>query len=425
MAAFQKACDYLYSLKQRGSKYGIERMQRFMQELGQPQTDLACIHVAGTNGKGSTCAMLEAIYRANGYKTGLYSSPHLVYLGERIQINRQAITEAKILEYCERLKSAAQAISHGDPDQHPSFFELMTAMALLYFSEQKVDIALIETGLGGRLDATNILIPHLSVITSIGLDHTEILGDSIAAIAREKAGIIKADVPVVTGALPADAGCVVQEVAAKLQAPLQALSPELSEFPATNLAGSFQAWNAALALLAVETLQGHWKVEPSLAKSALQSVHWKGRWDRRQVEDYELILDATHNAQGARHLEENLQALLANEGIRPIIIAASSQEARAESLMQTIAPYAKAIHLIQLEQEGSASRQFLRHCLKENKVTCPVLDGDITSLFPRTGHCSLAQTQACILVTGSIYLIGEVLKNFEQPSIESALNFQD
>ena len=124
MAAFQKACEYLYSLKQRGSKYGIERMQRFMQELGQPQIHLACIHVAGTNGKGSTCAMLEAIYRANGYKTGLYSSPHLVYLGERIQINRQAISEEKILKYCKRLKSAAQAISQGDPDNILLFLNL-------------------------------------------------------------------------------------------------------------------------------------------------------------------------------------------------------------------------------------------------------------------------------------------------------------
>lgn len=425
MAAFQKACDFLYSLKQRGSKYGIERMRRFMQQLGQPQENLACIHVAGTNGKGSTCAMLEAIYRANGYKTGLYSSPHLVYLGERIQINREAISEAKILEYCERLKSAAQEISHDDPDQHPSFFEFMTAMALLYFAEQKVDIALIETGLGGRLDATNILMPQLSVITSIGLDHTEILGDSIAAIAREKAGIIKAGVPVVIGALPAEANIVMREVAAQQQAPLQALSPRLAEFPSTNLAGSFQAWNAALALLAVQTMQGRWKIEPHLAKSALRSVQWKGRWDRRRIADYELILDATHNAQGARHLEENLQALLVDEGIRPIIIAASSQKDRAESLMRTIAPYAKAIHLIQLEQEGSASRQFLRHCLQANEVTCPVLDAQLDKLFPKIGHCSLAKPQACILVTGSIYLVGAVLEKFEQATIESALSFQD
>ena len=425
MAAFQKACDFLYSLKQRGSKYGIERMRRFMQQLGQPQENLACIHVAGTNGKGSTCAMLEAIYRANGYKTGLYSSPHLVYLGERIQINREAISEAKILEYCERLKSAAQEISHDDPDQHPSFFEFMTAMALLYFAEQKVDIALIETGLGGRLDATNILMPQLSVITSIGLDHTEILGNSIAAIAREKAGIIKAGVPVVIGALPAEANTVMREVAAQQQAPLQALSPGLTEFPSTNLAGSFQAWNAALALLAVQTIQGRWKIEPYQAKSALRSVQWKGRWDRRRIANYELIFDATHNAQGARHLEENLQALLVDEGIRPIIVTASSQKDRAESLMQTIAPYAKAIHLIQLEQEGSASRQFLRHCLQANEVTCPVLDAQVDKLFPKIGHCSLAEPQACILVTGSIYLVGAVLKKFEQATIESALSFQD
>lgn len=424
MAAFQKACDYLYSLKQRGSKYGIERMRRFMQQLGEPQKALACIHVAGTNGKGSTCAMLEAIYRRNGYKTGLYSSPHLVHLGERIQINRQAISEAKILDYCVQLKSAALEISQGDPEQHPSFFEFMTAMALLHFSEEKVEIALIETGLGGRLDATNIVLPQLSIITSIGLDHTEILGNSIAAIAREKAGIIKAGVPVVTSALPAEASSVIQQVALEQQAPLQTLSPKLAEFPATNLAGSYQGWNAALALLAVQTLQARWKVDPQGARRALLAIHWQGRWDRRQMADFELILDATHNAQGARHLEENLQALAEN-GIRPIIITASSQESRAESLMQSIAPYAQAIHLVQLEQAGSASRDFLRQCLQKNKVACPVWDAHLDTVFPRVGHCSLAKPQACILVTGSIYLIGAVLARFEQARIDSALSFQD
>jgi folylpolyglutamate synthase/dihydropteroate synthase len=172
-------------------------------------------------------------------------------------------------------------------------------------------------------------------------------------------------------------------------------------------------------------MQGRWKIEPHLAKSALRSVQWKGRWDRRRIADYELILDATHNAQGARHLEENLQALLVDEGIRPIIIAASSQKDRAESLMRTIAPYAKAIHLIQLEQVGSASRQFLRDCLQANEVTCPVLDAQVDKLFPKIGHCSLAKPQVCILVTGSIYLVGAVLEKFEHATIESALSFQD
>lgn len=425
MAAFQKACDYLYSLQQRGSKYGIERMQRFMLLLEQPQQNLACIHVAGTNGKGSTCAMLEAIYREHGYKTGLYSSPHLVYLGERIQINRQAISQAKILEYCERLKSVALKMSDGDPDQHPSFFEFMTAMALLYFSEEKVDIALIETGLGGRLDATNILRPQLSVITSIGLDHTDILGDTIPAIAREKAGIIKAGVPVVTSALPAEASRVIQHIATERQSPLQALSPTLTEFPATNLAGSFQGWNAALAILAIQTLQTRWPVDIERARSALKSVHWKGRWDRHRQANYELILDATHNAQGAQQLAENLQALLRDEGIRPIVITACSQESRAVSLMQTIAPYAQAIHLIELEQTGSASRKFLRHCLQKSKACCPILDAQLDALFPRIGHCSLAAPKACILVTGSIYLIGAVLERFEAKEIDSSLSFQD
>ena len=191
MQNYGRIRDYLYSLKHKGSKYGIDRMRLFAEQLGQPQLKFPCIHVAGTNGKGSTCSMLEAIYRANGYKTGLYSSPHLIRQGERVQVNREILDEADIVAYTERLRPIADALGAADADDHPSFFEFMTAMAFLRFAEAEVDIALIETGLGGRLDATNVVDPELSIITSISLDHVEQLGDTLTAIASEKAGIIK------------------------------------------------------------------------------------------------------------------------------------------------------------------------------------------------------------------------------------------
>ncbi|MFW6218065.1 MAG: bifunctional folylpolyglutamate synthase/dihydrofolate synthase, partial [Verrucomicrobiota bacterium] len=206
--SYKETRDYLYSLRDRGSKYGIERMQRFVAELGHPERRFPVIHVAGTNGKGSVCAMLEAIYRANGYRTGLYTSPHLVHLGERVQVDRLPLTETDIVRHCERLRPVAAALGAGKPEEHPSFFEFMTAMAFLQFADAQVDLAILETGLGGRLDATNVAAPELSVITSVSLDHTELLGDSLAKIAREKAGICKPRKPVLLGRLPPEAEAV-------------------------------------------------------------------------------------------------------------------------------------------------------------------------------------------------------------------------
>ena len=160
-ADYNATRDYLYSLKSKGAKYGVDRMRLLVDAIGNPERAFPIIHVAGTNGKGSTCSMLEAIYRANGYTTGLYTSPHLVRQGERVQVNREILDEADIVAYTQRLKPIAARIGADDPDDHPSFFEFMTAMALLRFAERKVDLAFLETGLGGRLDATNVVAQEL------------------------------------------------------------------------------------------------------------------------------------------------------------------------------------------------------------------------------------------------------------------------
>ena len=247
--------DYLYALKNRGSKYGIERMRLLVDALGHPERAFPVIHVAGTNGKGSVCAMLEALYRGNGYKTGLFTSPHLVHLGERVQVNRKSLTNQEIVRYTEQLRPVAAKLGKDDPDLHPTFFEFVTAMAFLRFAAERVDIACIETGLGGRLDASNVVEPELSIITTISFDHTEMLGDTLAAIAGEKAGIIKPGKPVLMGRLPAEAETVVRRVAAERGCQLHVLTerfPEASALPCTNLEGDFQRWNAGLAVYATE-----------------------------------------------------------------------------------------------------------------------------------------------------------------------------
>lgn len=412
MQNYGRIRDYLYSLKHQGSKYGIDRMRLFAEQLGQPQLKFPCIHVAGTNGKGSTCSMLEAIYRANGYKTGLYSSPHLIRQGERVQVNREILDESDIVAYTQRLRPIADALGATDADDHPSFFEFMTAMAFLRFAEAEVDIALIETGLGGRLDATNVVEPELSIITSISLDHVEQLGDTLTAIASEKAGIIKAGKPVVIGRLPAEAEAVIRQVAAERGCRVHSVVehyPELEQLPQTNLAGSFQRWNAAAAELASELLRERFPIDASKRSHALQSVQWPGRWEQVPLPERTLILDATHNPEGAVYLAENLARLVEQSGQKPIIVAGTLGEDRGRKLMETIAPYAAELYLLKPNQSRATATEFLEGCLPP-KPNFTVQHAQIQDLFPAVGQCTLGKSGDSIVVTGSIYLIGEVLE---------------
>src|SRR5690348_10490832 len=210
---YAEAIQFLYSLQLFGANFGLETPRKLAALAGNPQDNLRFIHVAGTNGKGSTCAMLESIYRAAGLRVGLFTSPHLVVFGERIQIDRRLIPETEVVRLLDELKPSLAKFS---ADEHPTFFEVVTVMALRYFAEQKCDLVIWETGLGGRLDATNIVTPLASVITNIQYDHQKWLGETLASIAAEKAGIIKPGIPVITATDEPEALTVIQE-AARLQ----------------------------------------------------------------------------------------------------------------------------------------------------------------------------------------------------------------
>src|SRR5690348_6967410 len=194
---YAEAIQFLYSLQLFGANFGLETPRKLAALAGNPQDNLRFIHVAGTNGKGSTCAMLESIYRAAGLKVGLFTSPHLVSFRERIQINREWISQTDVVQLVQEMQ---QLLKNFSPAAHPSFFELVTVMALRYFAEKGCELVMWETGLGGRLDATNIVTPLASVITNIQFDHERWLGPTLAAIAYEKAGIIKPGIPVLTAA---------------------------------------------------------------------------------------------------------------------------------------------------------------------------------------------------------------------------------
>ena len=425
-----KIQDFLFALRNAGSKYSLERIEKFCEKLGCPQNDFPKIHVAGTNGKGSVCAMLEAILRASGLNVGMFTSPHLTYLGERIQINRLPINKERLIDLSVELKACADSIfPTGDMELYPSFFEFMTAMAFLDFSRNKVDCAVVEVGLGGRLDSTNIITPELSVITSIGLDHVQMLGATIPEIAREKAGIIKQGVPVVCGFLPDEAMSEVERIAKEKNAPLYKVAdyfPNDDALPKTSLFGYYQRRNAGVALLCARVLreraqkgevaQTFANLTDDIAKEALQSVMWSARWQTINLANgARLILDASHNDEGARNLESNLAELCA-DGLRPIITVGVLGEDRAVPLLRVIAKYAKKIILLQPNQPRALPFDALKKCLGECNV--PVETAKVDDIYKAGNICTCASPTDTVISTGSIYLAGEVLASISGSGVD-------
>ncbi|HZF62911.1 MAG TPA: folylpolyglutamate synthase/dihydrofolate synthase family protein [Chitinophagaceae bacterium] len=308
-------------------KKDLTNTRLLCQHLGAPQARFRSIHVAGTNGKGSVSHMLSAILQTAGCRTGLYTSPHLYDFRERIKINGEMVPQDFVVQFTERMQPLIETLQ-------PSFFEVTVAMAFQYFAEQMVDVAVIETGLGGRLDSTNIIVPELSVITNISLDHTSILGNTVEEIAAEKGGIIKKKVPVVIGEKIASTEAVFTKIADEQEAPLvfteddfQVLNKEWvndklkvvithkskqhTNSYATDLVGGYQAKNVATVLSAVEQLRRNgWKIADDQVKEGLQQVKkltgFHGRWEVLRKEPL-LVLDVAHNEGGFKALVEQLE----------------------------------------------------------------------------------------------------------------------
>ena len=404
--------EYLFGLKAKGVRFGIGRMAMLAEEIGHPERIVPCIHVSGTNGKGSVSAMLDAILHSAGWRTGLYTSPHLVKLGERVQVERHALSEAEIIDYTRELLPAAQRVAAINVDDHPSFFEFMTAMAFLQFARKKCDISVIEVGLGGELDATNIVVPEVSVITSIGLDHCEFLGSELSQIASAKAGIIKAGRPVVLGRVPGVAEKVIRAIAtergARVTSVTDVFGDEIERYPRTNLEGDYQRWNAATATLAARALDPKWRVGADSIAQGLTHVDWPGRWQRVRVGGRITILDASHNPEGARVLDANLARLAAETGRRPVVITGVLGAPRAAPLLETISRHAREIHFVVPNQARACSYAELENLLPANfdgKVVRATLD----ALFPSAQRCTAGGPDDIVVVTGSIYLLGEVM----------------
>lgn len=426
LASYAAATDYLYALKSTGVRFGIDRMGRLAAALGHPERSYPVIHVAGTNGKGSVSAMLDAIFHAAGWRTGLYTSPHLVKLGERVQVDRALLTEAEILDYTNELRPVAERLGRLGADEHPSFFEFMTAMAFLQFQRRGVEIGIVEVGLGGRLDATNVVEPEVAVITSIGLDHTEQLGDRIELIAREKAGIIKPGRPAVMGRVPPEAEQVIREVAATRGAPVYSVraifGEELAGYPETNLEGDYQRWNAATAALTARVFAqrratgasstGRAAPDEAAVARGLRQVSWPGRWQRTSIGGRLVILDASHNPEGACVLEANLARLRAETGRRPVVVTGMLGAFRARPLLDVLARHAREIHLAPPHQARASSYEELESCAPA-AARGLLRRTTVEAAFPGPGSCAVGGPDDVVVVTGSIYLIGEVLARIE------------
>ncbi len=413
---YEQAWQFLDQLQLFKIKLGLDSMNRFLERLGNPQQNLQCIHIAGTNGKGSVGAALHSILSAAGYKSAFYTSPHLSSVRERFKIGSAYISK----EDFARLISKIAAILDGN---QITYFECTTALALLWFAEQQIDCAILEVGMGGRLDATNVIRPLLSIITNVSMDHEQHLGSTLVAIAAEKAGIIKAGVPVLSGAADDDSGRVIQQTCAAQQAPLFLFGRDftgsgagkkwqyhgmndmlLSDLP-MPLHGRHQISNCSLALAAVQLLQEQgWSISEEHIRTGLAQTRWPGRLEYfRDSHGRQFLLDGAHNPAGAAALRE----ALANDFLRQLLLLiwAAMADKDIKAALCEVAPLADVIILTKAaDLERAASPEQLLAALPEELQARTVLAPSPMEAIAQA--VSLAGKDDLICISGSLYLIG-------------------
>ena len=416
--------DYLGRLQHFGIKLGLENISTLCLALGNPQMSFLSVHVAGTNGKGSVSAMLDRILRENGLETGLYTSPHLVRVEERIRINGISISPKRFRGLLTRLKSVIDRLmSEGKLLYHPTYFEVLTALAFLEFSERQVDVAVLEVGMGGRFDATNVVRPLVSVVTTIAKDHEKHLGSTLRAIAFEKAGIIKPGVPVVCGVRGGEARREIRRVARERNAPVtevfgrgRALEARRTRggyrfvYTGENgrydlapaLAGRHQGANASIAIAAAEVLSRIWRpVDKAKVLKAVRETRWEGRLEtvrRRPL----VILDGAHNVEGVTALVAHVNEVI---GRQVVLVFAAMQDKDLRSMTRILFPVASTVVLTRVPYKRSATPG-------ELLAAAPAFRGRVL-LEPDTRtavRLALAESRGRtpVVIAGSLFLIGEV-----------------
>jgi dihydrofolate synthase/folylpolyglutamate synthase len=405
---YNQALAWLYSLQRFGIKLGLENIQRLLDELGvgslgsargpravfggSPNTSSKVIHVAGTNGKGSVCAMIDSICRVQGYRTGLFISPHLITFRERIRVNGEMISENAVADGLTMIRDLI-----ADWDPHPTFFEVTTALALKHFGDAKIDIAILETGLGGRLDATNAVQSDVSVITPIALDHEKWLGHTLTEIAGEKAGIIKPGVPVVSAPQQAQAEEVIRARAAQFGSPVQFVNETYKRSPVA-LHGEYQKRNAAVAIAAVQAASIELG-EKSIVRG-VAAIEWPARfqkWDERT------IIDGAHNPGAARILRQTWREVFGGQRATLVLAVLSDKDLR--GICEELAPIAASVILPKIRSERAAEPGKFA---KIFSIITPSLPCSITSTIGDALMLARGKPNP-ILITGSLHFAGEVL----------------
>jgi dihydrofolate synthase/folylpolyglutamate synthase len=411
----------MYGLRRFGIKLGLSTIRKILSGLGNPQKAFRCIHIAGTNGKGSVASSLSSILYQSGYKTGLYTSPHLVRFNERIQINNWPISNKKVLGSYETIKR----IHYGK--REPTFFEFTTAMALYEFASQQVDWAVIETGMGGRLDATNIIKPELSIITNVSLEHREYLGNTITQIAEEKAGIIKKCIPVITAVRQQKAISVIKETAEDKASPLFQLGADFKirrnahglfsyygletvwRNLQTALLGRHQVDNAALALAACELLnkKGAAISQDSIRKGLIKN-HWPGRLEIVSSDPF-ILLDGAHNLAAARNLARYLSSKLAG---RPLTLVIGILEDKPyEAMLTCLLPIADRVILTRPKINRALAPERLHDVATKFDLDTVIIP-DVAGAVKHAVDTRVPHGATCI--AGSLYVVGEAKEVFER-----------
>lgn len=403
---YREAIEFLYGLRLFGAKFGLENTFKLAALAGNPQAKLRFVHVAGTNGKGSTCAMLESIYRASGRRTALFTSPHLVSFRERIQVDRRLISEDEVVRLVTEIQPWLKEFPEG---HHPTFFEVVTVMALKYFAAQGCEVVIWETGLGGRLDATNIVTPLASIITNIALDHQQWLGDTHAKIAAEKAGIIKPGVPVITATEEPAALAVIRQTAREGNAPLTECRTAPADLPALGLLGEHQRQNAALALTTVNILQPTLPVSAEAIRTGLATVVWPGRMQLLKMADgRQLVLDGAHNVAGVETLRAALETTF--PGQPWALIFGALQDKAWPGLCQVLAPLAVKIHTVPVASERTATAADLAAACRAAHPAA-----EVTARLNLADALIACKNEPLVVIAGSLYLVGEALELLGQP----------
>ena len=422
---FSESVEYLYGLGHEvlAMKLGLETIRLLSRELGSPHETFPAIHIAGTNGKGSTAAMTEAILRAAGCRTGLYTSPHLLSITERMRVDGEPIPQDQFARLATQVRMAGERlVEQGLLPAPPTFFEQVTAIGYLWFAGQRVDLAVLEVGMGGRLDATNICRPMVTAITPVGLDHQQYLGETIAAIAGEKAGIIKAGIPVVVAPQEPPARAVIMARAVECDAPVieGQVTAELvrrtvdlrqwvefqcglGSFDAClSLRGDHQRVNAATAVAVIETLVSRgWTVGTDAITTGLEQTFWPGRLDLRSgPAGRPLLIDGAHNQAGAAVLRDFLVSYCAD---RPLtLIFGAMRDKDVAEMTSRLFPIFKTIVLTGIDNPRALDPAEISTAANVERAPDIAAALELAApLTPRTG---------LIVVAGSLYLVGEVLE---------------